>query len=170
MGRVPASVRAQRAACVGLRGGPCDSDPNDGPAARFAAEAARYGAGGERCFRSEQASLRWAAQRPLRFRSERRSSGSHRRVHPDRRTAGSHKGFCCATYHRTCWRFYGWAQIFQMRLSPGKSLFAPLSRLRKPLRTAKSRASPAALWTARRKAGGCGNSPRHPSEAWGTAR
>ena len=53
----------------GLRSGPGDSDPNDGPAARFAADrgagrAARYGIGGERCFRSEQASLRRAAQRP----------------------------------------------------------------------------------------------------------
>ena len=58
---------SRRAAGDGLRSGPGDSDPNDGPAARFAAEAARYGIGGERCFRSEQASLRWAAQRPRRF-------------------------------------------------------------------------------------------------------
>ena len=34
---------ASRLACEGLRSGPGDSDPNDGPTARFAAEAARYG-------------------------------------------------------------------------------------------------------------------------------
>jgi hypothetical protein len=45
----------RRAACDGLRSGPVDPDPNDGPAARFAAEAARYGDRGERAFRSEQA-------------------------------------------------------------------------------------------------------------------
>ena len=46
---------ASRLACEGLRSGPGDSDPNDGPTARFAAEAARYGNRGEPALRSEQA-------------------------------------------------------------------------------------------------------------------
>ena len=58
------SSGSRRAAGDGLRSGPGDPEPNDGPAARFAAEAARYETGAEPAFRSEQASLRWAAQRP----------------------------------------------------------------------------------------------------------
>ena len=38
-----AAFVASRLACDGLRSGPGDTEPNDGPAARFAAEAARYG-------------------------------------------------------------------------------------------------------------------------------
>ena len=56
-----------RAAGDGLRSGPGDSDPNDGPAARFAAEAARYGIVVNGLFVASRPCLRWAAQRPRRF-------------------------------------------------------------------------------------------------------
>ena len=51
-------VASRRAAGDGLRSGPGDSELNGGPAARFAAEAARYGDGGEPALRSEQVYLR----------------------------------------------------------------------------------------------------------------
>ena len=85
---------SRRAAGDGLRSGPGDPDPNDGPAARFAAEAARYAIVVNGLFVASRLACEGPRSGPGDSDPNGDPDGSHRRVHP-----GSHS-VSCASFHQ----------------------------------------------------------------------